>query len=114
MAPPNIVDQLVIVVVSGAQAGTLMDWLTHNGFYFTQIDSSGDVLYESTISLLIGLDQARQPRLLEYIRECCPTHRQFIPAHAEAPMLEIQPTMIEAEMGGATIYTLDVEHFEQL
>jgi uncharacterized protein YaaQ len=114
MAPPNEVNQLVIATVAGTQAGTLTEKLTNDGFYFTEVDSSGGLLYESTVSLFIGLDQARLPSLLKHIRQCCPTRRQFIPAHAEAPMLEIQPTMIEAQVGGATIYVLDVERFEQL
>lgn len=114
MASHQVVDQLVIATVSGAQAGELTDALTRDGFYVTQVDSSGGILHEATVSLLIGLDQAHLSRLLEHIRERCHTRRRFIPAHVEAPMLEIQPVMIEAEMGGATVYVLDVERFEQL
>jgi len=114
MTPPNVVNQLAIATISGSQADALIDRLTCDGFYFTQVDSSGGLLYESTLSLIIGLDRVRLPRLLEHIRECCPTRRQFIPVHAEAPMLEIQPVMIETEVGGAIVYVLDVERFEQL
>jgi len=110
----NAVNQLVIATVSGAQAGALTDRLTRDGFTVTQVDSSGGILEEATVSLLIGLDRAHLPRLLEYIRECCHTRRQFIFAHAEAPLLEVQPVVIEAEVGGATIYVLDIERFEQL
>jgi uncharacterized protein YaaQ len=108
------INQLVIATVSGAQAGALTDRLTHDGFQVTQVDSSGGILYEATVSLLIGLNQARLPRLLAHVRECCRTRRRFIPAHVEAPLLEIQPVLIEAEIGGATVYVLDVERFEQL
>jgi len=108
------INQLVIATVAGAQAGSLTERLTREGFYVTQVDSSGGILYEATLSLLIGLDRARLPRLLEVIRECCHTRRRFVPAHVEAPLLEVQPVMIEAEVGGATIYVLDVERFEQL
>lgn len=114
MTPRNVINQLVIATVSGAQAGTLTDRLTHDGFSVTQVDSSGGLLYEATVSLLIGLNKARLPRMLEHVRECCHTRRRFIPAHVEAPLLEIQPVLIEAEVGGATIYVLDVERFEQL
>lgn len=114
MTPPHAVNQLVIATVYGGQAGALMDRLSRDGFYFTQVDSSGGILYEATVSLFIGLDKTRLPRLLEHIRECCHTRRRFIPAHAEAPTLEFQPMMIEAEVGGATVYVLDVERFERL
>jgi uncharacterized protein YaaQ len=110
----SAVNQLVIVTVSDAQAGALTDRLIRDGFRVTQVASSGGILYEAAVSLLIGLDRARLPRLLEHIRACCRTRRRFIPAHVEAPLLEIQPVVIEAEVGGATVYVLDVERFEQL
>ena len=110
---PQPVNQLVIATVAGAQAGTLAERLTQDGFYSTQIDSSGGILYEATVSLLIGLDRTRLPHLLGLLRECCRAHRRFIPAHVEAPLLEIQPVMIEAEVGGATVHVLDVVRFEQ-
>ena len=114
MKSPSDINQLVIATVAGAQAGPLTDRLVKDGFYATKIDSSGGILYEATVSLLIGLDRARLPLLLEHLRECCRTRRRFIPAHVEAPLLEIQPVMIEAEVGGATVYTLDVTRFEQI
>jgi len=114
VTPHTIVNQLVIATVPGGQADALTDGLTRDGFHVTQVDSSGGILYEATVTLLIGLDRLLLPRLLEQIRECCHTRRRFIPAHVEAPLLEIQPVMIEAEVGGATVYALDVERFEQL
>ena len=114
MSPPNTVNQLIVATIAGSQAGALTERLTRDEFYVTQMDSRGGILHEATISLIIGLDRARLPRLLKHLRECCPTQRRYIPAHVEAPLLEIQPMMIEAETGGATIYALDVERFEQL
>ncbi len=114
MPPRNQVNQLVIVTISGSQADQLTDDLTAQGFYVTQVDSGGGIVREATTSLLIGLDQSRLPRLLNHLRECCSTRRRFIPAHVEAPLLEIQPMIIEAEEGGATIFVLPVEGFEQL
>ena len=114
MTRRGIVNQLIIANVAGAQANTLTERLTHDGFYVTQVDSSGGILYEATTTLLIGLDRQHLPQLLEHVRECCSTRRRFIPAHVEAPLLEVQPVMIEAEVGGATVYALNVERFEQL
>jgi uncharacterized protein YaaQ len=114
MTSPDSVNQLVLATVAGSQAGELVDRLVRSGFYVTQIDSRGGILHEATVSLLIGFDRVRLPRLLEHVRDCCHTRRQFIPAHAEAPILEAQTVMIEAEIGGATVFVFDVERFEQL
>jgi uncharacterized protein YaaQ len=112
--PRSTINQLVIANVAGSQAGELTDRLTRNGFYVTQVDSGGGILYEATTTLLIGLGAEHLPQLLKHVRECCHTRRRYVPAHVEAPLLEIQPMMIEAEVGGATVYTLNVERFEQL
>ena len=114
MTSHTVVNQLVVATVYGPQSGTLTARLTRDGFYVTHVDSSGGILHEAMVLLLIGFDKVHLPRLLEHIRECCHTRRRFIPAHVEAPLLEIQPMMIEAEVGGATVYVLDVERFEQL
>lgn len=114
MKSPGEINQLVIVTVAGSQAGELMKSLSREGFYFTQIDSSGGLLQEPTACLLIGLNNLRHKPLLELIRQCCHTRRQYIPARLDVPQLQLQPVMIEAQVGGATIYTVEVERFEQL
>jgi len=48
MEPRNVVNQLVITTVAGTQAGILTDRLTQDGFYVTQVDSSGGILHEAT------------------------------------------------------------------
>jgi len=108
------INQLVIAVVSGAQAGGLTQRLRAAGFYFTQLDSWGGLLEEPTVCLLIGLDAANRPALIDLIRQCCQVHRQYIPARLDASMLQVQPVMIEAEVGGAAVYTVAVERFVQL
>jgi uncharacterized protein YaaQ len=110
----DAINQLVIVAVSGGQSGELTQQLRSAGFYFTQLDSWGSLLEEPTLCLLIGLDDARLPKLLALIRACCQVHRQFIPARLDASMLQVQPVMIEAEVGGAVIYTFAVERFVQI
>ena len=112
--PNRVVNQLVAATVAGSQAGALTDRLTQEGFCVTQVDSSGGILNDSTVSLLIGLNRARLSHLLELIRGCCRRRRRYVPAHIEAPLLEVQPVMIEAEVGGATVYVLNVDRFEQI
>ena len=113
MTPPTPVDQLAFVTAFESQVNPLMARLTGAGFYVTQINTSGGLLYEARISLLIGLNQARLSDLLEHIRACCGTEVHFVPAYGETLAVEAQPMLFEAEVGGATIYVLDVEYFEQ-
>lgn len=110
----QIVNQLVFATVAGTDADELTERLIEDGFYVTRIDSYGSFFQEATVSLLLGLDKTRLPQLLEHIRTCCHTRQQYLPAHIEGSFSEAQPVMIEAEVGGATVFAFDVERFEQL
>ena len=113
--PTGKIDQLALVDVSGSQAGELMQQLTKNGFYFTKIDSSGGIIQEPMVCLLIGFDKGRKDDLLKISRKYCQPHKQYIPANMSIqPGYTNQIPMIEAQMGGAIIHLLNVERFEQL
>lgn len=113
MTTEGSIDTLFVVVVASDQSGELADRLVKNRFYFTRIDSSGGFLEQATVSLLVGIHHDRQDKLLELIRTTCHTRRMYIPARVEPPMIQSQPVMIEAEVGGATIFIFAVERFEQ-
>ena len=113
MTSHETVNQLVVVTVTGEQVDDLTRRLLQDGLHVTQVDRGG-LFQEIPVSLLIGLNRADRPRLLAHVRECCRTRKRFIPTQAETPWLEGVGMMIEAEVGGATIYALDVERFEQL
>jgi uncharacterized protein YaaQ len=113
MAATETVNQLIFLTAAASQVGDLTDRLTRDNFHFTHINQSG-FFDEAAVSLLIGLDKARWPQLLEHVRAACHVRRHFIPANLEAPPLVLQTTLVEAEVGGAVVYALDVERFEQL
>lgn len=108
------VDRLAILIVSGRQADELMGQLTEHGFSFTVINSSGGMLQEAMVSLFVGVHQLRLPALLTLVRATCRPETQYVPAH-----LHFQPgvtpiPMIEARVGGALVFVLDVERFVQI
>jgi len=108
------IDQLAILVLSGYQAEDLMQHLVESRFYFTKIDSSGGLLNEPAVCLLIGLNNARIPALLALVQKCCHPFTQYIPTQINSQSGYPSMSMIEAQAGGALIYTLNVERFEQL
>jgi uncharacterized protein YaaQ len=106
------IDRLVIAVVSSEDVGDLSQQLIRNGFYFTKVTSHGGLLSEEIISLLIGINQSRHSALLDLIGRCCHTRVKYVPA-IDNSAFQGQPLMIEAEVGGAIIYTCEVEQFVQ-
>lgn len=108
------IDRLVILVASGHQANELMQQLTRNSFQFTVIDSSGGMFQEPTSTLIVGLNSTRLQALVSLVEKYCQPQTQYIPAQLSIPPNYTILPMIEAQTGGALVYTMNVERFEQL
>jgi uncharacterized protein YaaQ len=113
MASNSTVNQLVFVIVSERQAEDLLKALVRERFYFTKINSSGMVFQEPILCLLVGLNNSRLASFLELCGQCCRTYQEYIPVQFNPPSGFPPMSMIEARAGGALIYVLDVERFEQ-
>lgn len=109
----NLVNQLVIVVVSDRQAEDLLQALVKQRFFFTKIDTSGLIFQESILCLLIGLNNARLDELIGLVSKYCQPYEEFVPVQFTPPAGFIPVPMIEARAGGALLYVVDVERFEQ-
>ena len=113
MLENRVIDKIYVVSVSGETVSSLREQLVKKGFYFTQIESSGGIIQKESVSLLIGINQARTGELQQLIRKVCKRKRTYVPARTETVVMQTHPLMIEAEIGGALVYSLDVERFEQ-
>lgn len=108
------VDRIFIITVMGEQAAELRARLTREGFQITEINTAGGLLQEAQISYLLGFPSPRQPQVLAILREVCKRQRRYLPAHLEGSASLFHAAIIEAEVGGAVVFALDVERFEQL
>jgi uncharacterized protein YaaQ len=104
----------MILIVSGRQADALLQAFRQDGFQFTIVDSSGGVLNEPTLALFIGLNDSRMAPLLHIVRKYCQPQKEYIPTHLSFQPGSMPVPMIEAQIGGALVYTLDVEQFRQI
>ena len=110
---PTDVNQLVFVVVSERQVGDLLQALVKERFYFTKLDSSGLLFQESILCLLIGLNSSRLSSLIGLVSQYCQPFEEFVPMQFTPPAGLSALPMIEARVGGALVYVLEVERFEQ-
>jgi uncharacterized protein YaaQ len=113
MGTPSL-DRLVILTVSGSQSGALMKALSRDGFQFTVIDSRGGMMQDTMVCLLIGFSAERMPILLEDVRKNCRSYQQYVTTQGLVPGELSNLPMVEARMGGALVYMMNVERFEQL
>ena len=110
----TILDRLVFLTISGSQADPLMKHLTREGFHFTVINSTSQMMQEPALCLMVGFAHAQLNSLLEIVRKECKPYRKFIPTQNLLPGELANLPMVEAQLGGARVYMMNVERFEQL
>ena len=113
MSSPHL-DRLAILTVSGAQVNLLMEHLDQEKFNFTVINSTGGMLQEPEVCLLVGFHSERQSVLLDVVRQDCHPYRQYVSAQGFMQGEMANPSMLEAELGGARFCMMNVERFEQI
>lgn len=105
-------DTLLVAVVQSQDAEITDNKLGPVVPSVTRLPSIGAFLGRRNATLLVGLYQSLKTKVVEVIHENCRQRVEFIAVPLEsAPMPLPAPTPIN--VGGATIFSLDVEHFEE-
>ena len=107
--------KLVVAVVQSEDANGLLSQLSNRGFRATRIKTVGGFLREANATIFVGVEEDDVDTVVHTIRESCTTRQQqitAIPAVME-PGEFFLPYPVEVEVGGATIFVLDVERFER-
>jgi uncharacterized protein YaaQ len=107
--------KLIIGIVHRDDADGLLKALTDEGHKATIVSTTGGFLREGNATIYIGTEVDRVEEALGLIRENCHTRTRFV--SPLAPLTEPSefyiPEPVELEVGGATVFILDVERYEK-
>ena len=107
--------KLVIAIVQNDDAGDLTDLLRENNYRSTLIGTTGGFLREGNATFLVGVEEESIEPLLKLIQENCKTRTQLVnpmpPVVEPGELYLAQP--IEVQVGGATVFVLEVARFEK-
>jgi uncharacterized protein YaaQ len=106
--------KLVMSIVHKDDTNRLVDALTAAGFRATTISTTGGFLRQGNGTIFVGTEDDQVPVVLQLIRDNCQTRSQFVnplPPVAEPGEMYV-PSPVEVQVGGATIFVLDVVQFE--
>jgi uncharacterized protein YaaQ len=109
--------KLIAAIVQDLDAKALLNALMAEGYRATRISTTGGFLVRGNSTILIGVQDDQVEAVLGKLREHCHTRREFVSpvvplGEAAAARHWVQP--LEVEVGGATVFVLHVERFEQL
>lgn len=107
--------KLVLAIVQDNDVNLLMDDLVENEFSVTKLSTTGGFLKEGNTTLLMGVEEEKLDDLLKLIEKNGKkrkTTTTILNSSATGSLFNSFP--IEIEVGGATVFVLDVEKFIKL
>ena len=107
--------KLVMSIVHHDDARNLVDNLLQKGHRATIISTTGGFLREGNATVFVGIEDNLLDDVLGIIKQNCRTRTQHI--NPLPPIMEpgemFVPSPVEVEMGGATVFVLDVAQFHR-
>lgn len=110
--------KLIIAIVQHKDSSVLVNELTKKDFRVTKLASKGGFLRSGNVTLLVGVEEEKVDNALEIIKNTCKKREERITSPypvAESTGVYIPYTYeIEVEVGGATIFVVDVDKFMKI
>ena len=107
--------RLVIAVIHTKDADPCVEALNNGGFACTRLASFGGFLDRDNVTLLIGVEEDHVDEVIELIRSRAkPRNERLEAAPLLAPIGAMATPLVDVEVGGATIFVIDVERFVKL
>ena len=109
----NPIHLLLVAVVQDQDLEAATKALQKVGASLTYLSSAGGFLGRRNATLLIGLPVEKEKAALEALRAACRQRIEYMTLPLEgAPMP--MPAPVPVTVGGATVFALPVERFEQI
>jgi uncharacterized protein YaaQ len=108
--------KLIVAVLHVKDADGLLRSLASRGFGATTIDSSGGLLRQGNVTLLIGVQEALVADALALIKRHTQVRSRYVnPLLPVAEPGEIYVSNpVEVQVGGATVFVVSVERYERI
>lgn len=103
---------LLIAVVQGQDADMAIESLIEQDFKVTRLPSVGVFLGRKNATLMIGVESDRKEQAIDILNKNCRQRVAFIAVPMENSPLPM-PAPTPVTVGGANIFTIEVDHYEE-
>ena len=107
--------KLIISIVHRDDVDTLLKALTDGGHKATLISTTGGFLREGNATVFVGAENDEVDEILAVVKESCQERTRYL-----SPIVPVTepsefyiPEPVEIDVGGATVFVLDVERYER-
>lgn len=103
--------KMVMAVVQADDAQKITDSLVEAGHRVTRMATTGGWLRRENVTLLMGVEDEKVSAVLQVLKQAG-HHRTTYISMPSAMAETLSTQMIDVEIGGATVFVLNVERFE--
>ena len=107
----NNVDRLMLAVVQDQDSEPAIRALKKKGIKVTRLASTGGFLGRRSATLLVGLSHGLEETVVKSLTKSCRTRVEYVTIPLEGTPLPL-PAPTPITVGGATVFTFEVERFE--
>ena len=107
--------KLIIAVINNDDSSRVSSNLAKNGYFSTKLATTGGFLMAGNTTLLLGVEEDRVDGAIEIIKKFSKRRTQQTISHNMTPDQHLFPALpAEVVIGGATIFVIDIDHFEKV
>ena len=106
------INRLVIAVIQEQDVEIAEIELRKLHLSIHHLPSTGGFLGQRNITLLIGLNQSQEEKMLKTIHQTCRSRVEYVTLPVEGSPIPM-PSPTPVTVGGATLFSFDVERYEE-
>jgi uncharacterized protein YaaQ len=106
--------KLLVAVIQPKDADACVAALNRAGFLCTRLASYGGFLDRDNVTLLIGVDAAQVEEVIDILRARAKRRTEVLPGATREQAAGPASPSLDVEVGGATVFLVDVERYEKL
>lgn len=108
--------KLILAIVHDIDGNNLMSALNKEGYSVTKLATTGGFLKAGNTTLMVGVSDENVEAVVDVIRAKCDRRKRMVVNPNVMGNIEssLDSFPVEIDVGGATIFVLDVDRFEKI
>lgn len=106
--------KLILAIVSNDDSSSVSSALTKNNFSVTRLATTGGFLRAGNTTIIVGTEDDKVEKAIEVIGNESKRRTEIVPSTASYDIGRYASFPVEVQVGGATIFVIDVEQFYKL
>ena len=106
--------KLVLAIVSNDDSSIVSSALNKEDFQVTRLATTGGFIRAGNTTVIVGVDDERVQDCIDIIGKECKKRTEVVPSTVSYDLGSYATFPAEVQVGGATIFVLDVEQFHKL